>query len=210
MKRLFNSLWILLLATAGLGLVICFAYLFLFDEELHTSEKSVEDELVADESWIKQVLSSGDLISNQVTYSQKYGQYLYLEKQCNKTLSKFSPKFTKLVLIIIDALRVDFVPSIHNPDYASPRLPYMEQLVKTHGMLHFAYANIVYPPFLTLFIIILFRTGFVEYSLYPDSNLGSSEGHSKWLFAFLYGLHHEFECILIQKGQYCRAAVEKK
>ena len=134
MKRLFNAIVIILLAIAGLAFVLCFAYLFLFSEELHTNEKSVEDELVADESWIKQVLSSGDLISNQVMYSQKYGQYLYLENHCNKTLSQASPKFTKFVLIIIDALRVDFVPSIQNADYASPRLPYMEQLVKTHGI----------------------------------------------------------------------------
>lgn len=134
MKRLFNSLWILLLAAIGFTLALCFAYLFLFSEELHTNEKSIEDELVADESWIKHVLSTGDHINNQVMYSQKYGQYLYLDKHCNKTITDSKPKFTKLVLIIIDALRVDFVPSIMEPDYSTPRLPYLEQLLKTHGM----------------------------------------------------------------------------
>lgn len=191
MKRLFNSLWILLLAAIGFTLALCFAYLFLFSEELHTNEKSIEDELVADESWIKHVLSTGDHINNQVMYSQKYGQYLYLDKHCNKTITDSKPKFTKLVLIIIDALRVDFVPSIMEPDYSTPRLPYLEQLLKTHGK----QIQKIFKMFDTKQFV-AYRNGLSKHCFNSHRDFSSSESDSQRLFTLFYGLHNEPECIL--------------
>ena len=67
-----------------------------------------------------------------------YKNYLRLKQineHCNKTLSQTKPQFDKLVLFIIDALRIDFVPTIQNHD-AQQRMPYLEEKMKNNGIIY--------------------------------------------------------------------------
>lgn len=135
-RSLFNSLWLLLLAIVGFISVLSFSYLFLFAEDFSTSsiDESIEDQLASDqESWIKHVLLNEE--TNNVV-NKKYGQFLYLEQYCNDTINSntSSLKFSKLVFIIIDALRVDFVPTILDPLTNRSRMKFAEQILKTHGL----------------------------------------------------------------------------
>ena len=139
-RSLFNSLWLLLLAIVGFISVLSFSYLFLFAEDFSTSsiDESIEDQLASDqESWIKHVLLNEE--TNNVV-NKKYGQFLYLEQYCNDTINSntSSLKFSKLVFIIIDALRVDFVPTILDPLTNRSRMKFAEQILKTHGLFIFS------------------------------------------------------------------------
>lgn len=139
-KKLVDSVWIFFLTVAFIALTIYFGYFFLFAEELHIKDKSVEDEIVSsDSSWIQKVLSKGghdvsheNAYSNKL-FSQQYGQYLFLDKHCSKIISESKPKFTKLVLFVIDAFRADFVSSISSNKLYSSSLPYMKQMMQSHG-----------------------------------------------------------------------------
>ena len=145
MRKFFSSVQILFIAFVGFGLMLLFSYLFLFNEDLsaYNNNGSIEDH---DDSLIQQILFDH--------HNHKYGEYLLLKQHCNKTLSQASPKFTKLVLIIIDALRIDFLPSIKNSDYSTPRMPYLEQITKIHGIL-FIYCLLFIFTFYLIYLKVL-------------------------------------------------------
>lgn len=67
-------------------------------------------------------------ISNDLKYKQihSYCQNLWSQKS-NK------PLFNKMVLVVIDALRADFIPSIDDKSVHNKRMPFTESIMKTNG-----------------------------------------------------------------------------
>ena len=75
---------------------------------------------------------------------EQYSRFMFLDDYCNRTSTP--PRFKKLILFIVDALRVDFVPTIQNSK-SKPRLPFLEQTIRTNGV---ALQNIASIPTVTL------------------------------------------------------------
>jgi hypothetical protein len=67
-------------------------------------------------------------ISNDVKYKQ-------IESHCQKLWSHKSnkPLFNKMVLVVIDALRADFIPSIDYKSVHNKRMPFTESIMRTNG-----------------------------------------------------------------------------
>ncbi|KAH9391657.1 hypothetical protein TYRP_022675, partial [Tyrophagus putrescentiae] len=80
-----------------------------------------------------------------------YSTFLRLSSYCEKTLKESEPQFSKLVIVLIDALRVDFLPTVAhslenrlNHDHKTrektsspppvPRMPWLEEKVITSGI----------------------------------------------------------------------------
>ena len=77
-------------------------------------------------------LSSIDCIEvKEYENIEQPSHFMYIEKYCTQT--KFSPRFKKLILFIIDALRSDFVPTLKNINETA-RLPFLEQTMQTNGL----------------------------------------------------------------------------
>lgn len=62
-----------------------------------------------------------------------FNEYLYLDRHCTQTLQARKPMFDKMALFIIDALRIDFVPTVIARGLNEPKIPYMERTLKQHG-----------------------------------------------------------------------------
>lgn len=123
-RKLVNSVWIFFPVTLYIASMVFFGYFFLFAEELHIKEDAVGEKIDSIDLWVEKLLSKSE-----------YERYRFLNQHCNQTLTKSVPKFTKLVLFIIDAFRSDFVSSISNNDRFVDSLPYMKQLMHSHGKL---------------------------------------------------------------------------
>ncbi len=67
-------------------------------------------------------------ISNDLKYKQ-------IESYCENEWSQKSnkPLFNKMVLVVIDALRADFIPSIDDKSVHNKRMPFTESIMKTNG-----------------------------------------------------------------------------
>ena len=78
-----------------------------------------------------------DFITNEISFKQ-------IDNHCQNQLSESmaKPLFNKMVLIVIDALRHDFIPSIdrkavrngRHTNSGDQRMPFTEQLMKTNGI----------------------------------------------------------------------------
>lgn len=64
-----------------------------------------------------------------------YDEYMFLDRHCTQTLTARKPMFDKMALFIIDALRIDFVPTVIARGLNEPKIPYMERMLKQHGKL---------------------------------------------------------------------------
>ena len=81
--------------------------------------------------------------NNGLDFIFKDNNYQQIDDLCRKefTQSRADPLFKKLVLIVIDALRHDFIPSIdHKKSVRSDgrkgvpkRMPFTEEIMKTNG-----------------------------------------------------------------------------
>ena len=111
-----------------------FGYIFLIDDEiLDNKTKNHNGE------WIKEMLTSTIPEDGKHLYSNHYGQWFVIDKHCQKSFNQTRSNFDKLVFIVIDALRVDFVQSIltgvyKDLDGASPQMKFMETKLESNGI----------------------------------------------------------------------------
>ncbi|GFT70607.1 GPI ethanolamine phosphate transferase 2 [Nephila pilipes] len=90
-----------------------------------------------------------------------------------KVNSVTSMYYERIVIILIDALRADFIPSIlSNPDF-NTSLPFTEGLIKNESAISFI--NKVHSPTVTMPRIITFNTGDVSNFMDAFTNLDASE-----------------------------------
>ena len=91
------------------------------------------------------------LLSVTATSPNRYSTFLRLSSYCESTLKESEPQFSKLVIVLIDALRVDFLPTVahsleNRPKHDRqkrekipppvPRMPWLEEKVITSGNTH--------------------------------------------------------------------------
>ncbi len=91
------------------------------------------------------------LLSVTATSPNRYSTFLRLSSYCESTLKESEPQFSKLVIVLVDALRVDFLPTVahsleNRPKHDRqkrekipppvPRMPWLEEKVITSGNTH--------------------------------------------------------------------------
>lgn len=89
--------------------------------------------------------------SSSNKFSNRYSTFLRLSSYCESTLKESEPQFSKLVIVLVDALRVDFLPTVahsleNRPKHDRqkrekipppvPRMPWLEEKVITSGNTH--------------------------------------------------------------------------
>lgn len=121
---------IFLVSIASFTLACVFFWLFT-EENTKTTVNDAAQAFTSQEDWFRSILSNDHIYDHEI--SHLFEQYLYISRTCKLDQLKSKPKFTKLVLIIIDALRVDFLPTILGGKNAKAKMPYLEKLYQTNG-----------------------------------------------------------------------------
>ena len=126
-----SSLFSTFLVSISSFILAC-VFFWLFTQENTKTTVNDVGQFASQEDWFKSILSNDHVYDHEI--SDLFEQYLFLSSQCSLTRLKSKPKFTKLVLIIIDALRIDFLPTILGGKNAKQRMPYLERLYQSNGI----------------------------------------------------------------------------
>lgn len=121
---------IFLISTASFTLACVFFWIFT-QENTKTTVNDAGQDFVSQEAWFRSILSNDHIYDHEVI--DLFDNYLQINDQCQFERLKSRPKFSKLVLIIIDALRIDFLPTILGGQKAKARMPCLEKLYQTNG-----------------------------------------------------------------------------